>query len=75
MVTVMDKNKFSKMCRLCMDKNVLLVNLQAPSSITKHSPGNILEVIEKFTTVKARKIIPQSHHYIKNNRMHFDTLL
>lgn len=61
-----DQHKFSTMCRLCMDKNVLLLNLNGK---VKHSPSNILDVIEKFTTVKVRDRRLDSEQKLKN--LHF----
>lgn len=50
--TTTNLNKFAVMCRLCMDTDVLLVNIHPTDGFVKQSPGNIVDVIEKFTTVK-----------------------
>lgn len=46
---------FSKMCRLCLSENVLLKNLYPdPSDKGKPCSNKILEIIERFTTIKVR---------------------
>ncbi|XP_037044181.1 zinc finger protein 431-like [Bradysia coprophila] len=52
MLSSIDKNNFSSICRLCMKRNALLINLHSKNDNAKHPSRNILDIIEVFTTVK-----------------------
>ncbi|KAJ6626585.1 Zinc finger protein [Pseudolycoriella hygida] len=52
MASTKDRQKLTEMCRLCMDRNVPLVDLQSEKGTARHSANNILDSIEEFTTVK-----------------------
>lgn len=52
-----EPNIFSIMCRLCLSRNVELIDLYVKDEFnTINSSDKILEIIERFTTVKVRKL-------------------
>lgn len=61
MSSLLDKNQFSTICRLCMDK------LLPKNANVKRSAINMLEVIEEFTTIKVRKILCSKRMMIGEN--------